>query len=288
MAAHSSVDTVPTTIKHSQSINKKIKNKTREFPQGSTFDKTARRKKNLSKYNFKPPKLSTVNMRDNSENRSEKSQKQLVIKSPGTQLMNYTHKSKRLTTSTDNTLTSKASSKSKKRLNNSTSCNFLGINEKQTASHGDRKMSKYINAKNGNRYVEVANRTDEYPKSRRNNTSISNISVSHKVSASRPKSKKKKKPTHMKSHSNVPTMKDQKFYEKSHSKKQYSESKGKKKKKFVHHQHHQSVANMSTSITNKNNVLMIDSAIGTYNTRISISFLHPLTDCIGFKAFINL
>ena len=79
--------------------------------------------------------------------------------------------------------------------------------------------------------------------------------------------KKKKKGTHMKSHSNIPIYSDHHISNKGSAKKQYSDSKN-KKKKFIKHSHHQSEATVSTSLINKN-MLMIDGAI-------------------GIKAFINL
>ena len=65
----------------------------------------------------------------------------------------------------------------------------------------------------------------------------------------------------MKSQSNIPTFDDRHISERASAKKQYSDSKM-KKKKSTKHAHHQSEANVSTSISNKNNILMIDSAIG--------------------------
>lgn len=197
----------------------------------------------------------------------------------GTQLMSYTHKSKRLTGSIDKTSSNKNSSKSKKKLNNSTSCNLIGFYEKQPGYQGERKMSKYIQAKNPVRQNEPSNCTEEHCTTRRINTSMSNLSSHHRMPSSKSKSKRKKskKPTHMKSHSNIPVYKDQQMSTRASAKKQFSDQKS-KKKRYVRHAHHQSEANVSTSVSNKNNVLMIDSSIGEWVCNYSL----------GFKAFINL
>lgn len=119
--------------------------------------------------------------------------------------MSYTHKSKRLTGSIDKS-SAKASSKSKKRLNNSISCNLVGFYGQNQEYTAEGKMSKYVDAKTVPKQNGVKNYTEEYCKSRRVNTSMSNLSSHHRVNSSKSKTKKKKskKPTHMKSHSNIP------------------------------------------------------------------------------------
>ena len=133
---------------------------------------------------------------------------------------------------------------------------------------GVNKIGKYDKTKN---YIKAKenNRTEEYSNPRRVNTSLSQHSNSHRINNSKSKSKKKKKkPIHMKSHSNIPIYYNPHNLHKGSSTKKYSASKD-KKKKIGKHGHHQSEANFSSSIMNKNNMLMIDGAI-------------------GIKAFINL
>jgi hypothetical protein len=154
-------------------------------------------------------------------------------------------------------------------------------------------MSKYVNAKNKINDSKETPKAEEYGNSRRINSSMSQLSISHRVNSSKSKTKKKKKSTHIKSHSNIPMYHDQHISNKGSAKKQYSDSKG-KKKKYSKHVHHQSEANVSTSITNKNNVLMIDSAIGIkayINLPISPNsgrpFVIPNTKIISTHAMVK-
>jgi len=190
------------------------------------------------------------------EERSESSNTLTAHCKPGTQLMNYTHKSKRLTGS-EGLNTYKPESSGKRKLSNSISCNVIGgLYERSPTYQAQRKMSKYVQAKN-----KDLPRGDNCH-NRRINSSISNVSISHRVSSSKSKSKKKKKKSsHMKSHSNIPVYQDTQISSRASAKKQFSDSKSKTKKKSKHI-HHQSESNISTSISNKNNILMIDSAIG--------------------------
>ena len=217
--------------------------------------------KSFSKYNFKPPAMVTMNIRENSDHRVETKENIASLKSSETQLMNYTHKSKKLNDSVDKFVRTKTDSSNKKKLNNSTSMNFLGYLDQRTSYPENKKISSYINPKTNLKQVETINRAEEYSKSRRVNTSMSNLSVSHGVNSSKSKTKKKKKATHMKSQSSIPAFDGKHISERTSAKKQNSESKM-KKKKSTKHIHHQSEANVSTSISNKNNVLMIDSSIG--------------------------
>lgn len=117
----------------------------------------------------------------------------------------------------------------------------------QPILHNERKMSKYLNAKKGPPKADVMNKTDEFNKMRRINSSMTNLSVNHKSNLS--KSKKKKKPTHMKSQSNIPVY-SKHISERTSEKKQYSDSKHKKKKSITKHTHHKSETNVSSGVTN--------------------------------------
>lgn len=233
---HASIDSIPGIKKHAMQLSKKIKSKTREFV--NTIGDPVN--------DSKGDNVHTVNL----------------SKTPGSQLVHYTNKSKRLAGSNEKTNTSKNSSKSKKRLNNSISCNMIRFEDNYPQYPKERKMSKYVPAKTGAKQMDTINKTDEFCNTRRVNSSMSNLSSNNRMDSSKSKSKKKKKkPTHMKSYSNIPPYQDHHISSKNSTKKQYSDSKA-KKKKSVKHAHHQSEANVSTSITNKNNILMIDSAIG--------------------------
>jgi hypothetical protein len=182
-------------------------------------------------------------------------------KPTASQLKSYTNKSKRLGgTSLDKTNISKASSSSKRRLNNSTSCNLIGLYEQNPSYPGDRKMSKYINSKNNIKDIKEINKVEEFSLTRRVNNSINQLTTMHRLNSSKSKTKKKKKkPSHIKSHSNIPMYHEKPITIKSSPNKQFSDSKKTKDNKHVHHQ---SETNVTTSFVNKNNVLMIDSAIG--------------------------
>ncbi|CAI2362158.1 unnamed protein product [Moneuplotes crassus] len=178
-------------------------------------------------------------------------------KSIGSQLMNYTKKSKRLTTSTETT--SKANIHANL-INNSTSCNLLNFCDQNSSSYGKRKMTKYVQAKNTVKGKN--NKTEEYCNPRRSNTSFSHQSNSNCGTSSKSKvKKKKKKPAHMKSHSNIPMYYEGHISTKGSAKKQYSGSKS-KKKKTCRHGHHQSQSNAPISFKNKNNMIMIDGSMG--------------------------
>jgi hypothetical protein len=184
-------------------------------------------------------------------------------KPTASQLKSYTNKSKKLGgSSLDKTNVSKASSSSKRRLNNSTSCNLIGLYEQNPSYPGDRKMSKYINAKSNVKDIKETNKVEEFSLTRRVNNSISQLSGMNRLNLSKSKTKKKKKkPSHIKSHSNIPMYHEQPITIKSSPNKQFSDSKN-KNTKHSKHVHHQSETNVKTSFINKNNVLMIDSAIG--------------------------
>lgn len=219
--------------------------------------------KSFSKYNAKPPAMVSMNIRENSDQRTETKENISSLKSAETQLMNYTHKSKKLNDSVDKCVRTKTDSNGKKKLNNSTSMNFLGYIDQRSSYPENKKISGYINPQGNSRQAEQMNRAEEYSKARRVNTSMSNLSISHGVNSSKSKVKKKKKATHMKSQSSIPAFDNQHISERTSAKKQYSETKMKKKKSSKHI-HHQSEANVSTSVSNKNNILMIDSAIGRF------------------------
>lgn len=88
-------------------------------------ESTSKRRKHYSKYNFQVPKLIKMNIRDNSDKRIENVPKTTTKKSTNsnTQLLNYTHKSKRLIGSGEKQQqkVNKSNSKSKRKLHNSTS-----------------------------------------------------------------------------------------------------------------------------------------------------------------------
>jgi hypothetical protein len=139
--------------------------------------------------------------------------------------------------------------------------NFLGYLDQRSSYPENNKISSFANSQANVRQTDQANRAEEYSKARRVNTSMSNLSISHGVNSSKSKVKKKKKASHMKSQSSIPAFDNHHMSERTSAKKGYSEAKMKKKKSSKH-VHHQSEANASTSISNKNNILMIDSAIG--------------------------
>jgi hypothetical protein len=104
----------------------------------------------------------------------------------------------------------------------------IGFYEKSPNNGRERKMSKYVPAKNIVR-TKDENKLSEGCHTRRVNSSISNISNSHRVNSSKSKTKKKKKkPAHMKSHSNIPVYQDVQISGKASAKKQFSDSKSKK------------------------------------------------------------
>lgn len=177
-------------------------------------------------------------------------------KPTGSQLMSYTNKSKRLATSTESS--SKVNLNTKKRSSNSTSWNFIKYTDTNSVYHGDRKMSKYVPAKNPSKGSK--NRTEEYGHGRRVNTSTSHISNSHFMNSTKSKGKKKKKASHMKSHSNIPVYYEGNISTKGSGKKQYSGSKSKKKKTW-RHTHHQSQSNGSISLGTKSNMVLVDNNI---------------------------
>ena len=69
----------------------------------------------------------------------------------------------------------------KSKLNNSTSMNFLGYLDQRSSYPENKKNLNYINANENNRQIDQINRAEEYTKSRRGNTSMSNLSISHGV-----------------------------------------------------------------------------------------------------------
>ena len=185
-----------------------------------------------------------MNMRDNSDKHSDRTCKATSSKeaNKNSQLLNYTHKSKRLMENTEKPAMSKSNSKAKRKLNNSTSCNLKLLYDKQM--------------------LVSSNKTKDLQHMRGANSSMSNLSVSgsnkHNVSKSK---KKKKKGNHMKSQSGIP-INTRCISERLSEKKQATEPKVRKKKSSSKHAHHKSDCNPGSSKNNKNNLYMINSAIG--------------------------
>ena len=175
---------------------------------------------NFSKYNFHPPKLIKMSIRDNSERRKSKKQ-------PKTSSVKETAKNMILN---DTKNYDKNIVWEEKFLNNPISCNQCQSMTNNSHSAMSIKWANTLMQNKQSSKVDFLNKTGEYNLMRRVNSSMSTLmpKTQHQNNISKSKKKNKKKSTHIKSQSNIPIYSKQ-ISERPSEKKQYSGSKSKRK-----------------------------------------------------------